>query len=201
MTPISHWASTGLRKRSRLAKLNNSGLWSLVAECLETFITKHSLSGNDDELIPFRFTFSYPAAHNFIDHGVLQTWTKGFDINGVEGEDAASQLKVAIAKTSLLIRLVALINDTTGAMIISSYYDPETVIEAIFGTGCNAAYMERAGSIPKLKNVGLSVERELAISCEYGAFDNGHRVLPCNKYDVQIDIRSHLGLVSRLSRN
>lgn len=165
-------------------------LWSFVAECLETFITKHNLSPNGNELIPFGFTFSYPAAQNFIDHGVLQTWTKGFDIDGVEGEDAASQLKLAMAKKDLPIRLVALINDTTGAMIASSYHDPETRIGAIFGTGCNAAYMERAGSIPKLKDLDIPADCELAINCEYGAFDNDHRVLPRTKYDVQIDNES-----------
>ncbi|KAF2218062.1 hypothetical protein CERZMDRAFT_92684 [Cercospora zeae-maydis SCOH1-5] len=68
---------------------------------------------------PFRsgFTFSYPASQQFVDQGVLQTWTKGLDISGVEGEDVAAQLKEAIGKRDLPIRLVAFINDTTGAMI------------------------------------------------------------------------------------
>ena len=48
--------------------------------------------------LPLGFTFSYPAIQERIDHGVLKTWTKGFDIGGMEGEDVAAQLKNAIAE-------------------------------------------------------------------------------------------------------
>lgn len=47
--------------------------------------------------LPLGFCFSYPASQNAIDHGILKTWTKGFDIDGVEGEDAAAQLKDVLA--------------------------------------------------------------------------------------------------------
>ena len=89
----------------------------------------------------------------------------------------------------LPIELVALINDTTGAMIASAYNDPETIIGAIFGTGCNGAYMDNCGSIPKLK-ADIDPETPMAINCEYGAFDNAHKVLPRTKYDVQVDDES-----------
>ena len=73
-------------------------------------------------------------------------------------------------------------------MIASAYNDPETIIGAIFGTGCNAAYMEDCGSIPKVK--GLSDDTPMAINCEYGAFDNSHRVLPRSRYDETVDQES-----------
>ncbi|KAM3419667.1 Phosphotransferase [Cercospora zeina] len=158
--------NTRLRTTSRLATLSNCG---------------------HDKPIPFGFTFSYPASQQYVDHGILQTWTKGLDISGVEGEDVAAQLKEAIGKRKLPIWLVALINDTTGAMIALSYHDSETKIGAIFGTGCNAAYMEDVGSISKLKGTELPADSGMAINCEYGAFDNSHRVLPRNKYDIEID--------------
>lgn len=90
---------------------------------------------------------------------------------------------------NLPLELVALVNDTTGAMIASAYKDPDTIIGAIFGTGCNAAYVENVGSIPKLKT-SLPPDTPMAINCEYGAFDNAHRVLPRTKYDVIIDDES-----------
>lgn len=108
--------------------------------------------GHEDEVVPLGFTFSYPTLQDSIDHGVLQTWTKGFDIKGVEGHDIAEQLRDALEKRKLPINLVALANDTTGALIASTYTDPKTVIGAIFGTGCNATYMETWGSIPKLRD-------------------------------------------------
>lgn len=74
-------------------------------------------------------------------------------------------------------------------MIASAYNDPETIIGAIFGTGCNAAYMEDCGSIPKIKGK-LPNDTPMAINCEYGAFDNSHRVLPRTPYDDAIDRES-----------
>ena len=50
--------------------------------------------------------------------------------------------------------------------------------------------MENAGSIPKLKHMNLPDDMPMAINCEYGAFDNEHKVLPITKYDTIIDERS-----------
>lgn len=73
-------------------------------------------------------------------------------------------------------------------MIASAYSDPETIIGAIFGTGCNASYMENCGSIAKLG--GLPEDLPMAINCEYGAFDNDRCVLPRTTYDKKIDKES-----------
>jgi hexokinase len=83
--------------------------------------------------------------------------------------------------------LTALINDTTGTMIASAYTDTKMAIGCIFGTGCNAAYMENCGSIPKLADMNLPPDTPMAINCEWGAFDNEHKVLPRTPYDVTID--------------
>lgn len=73
-------------------------LWSFVAESIETFIQKHELGGSSEEPLQLGFTFSYPCHQEYIDHGKLVTWTKGFEIKGVEGEDAAAQLREAMEK-------------------------------------------------------------------------------------------------------
>lgn len=83
--------------------------------------------------------------------------------------------------------MTALINDTTGTLIASSYVDPEMKIGCIFGTGCNAAYMEDCGSIPKLDHMKLPADTPMAINCEWGAFDNEHKVLPRTDYDKIVD--------------
>ncbi|KAI0016430.1 hexokinase-domain-containing protein [Xylariomycetidae sp. FL0641] len=164
-------------------------LWDLITDSLDRFLQEHHLGGDPDHPLPLGFTFSYPADQDRIDHGKLKTWTKGFHIKGVEGRDVAAQLRDAISKKNLPIELVALVNDTTGALIASSYTDPDTIIGAIFGTGCNAAYVEDVGSIQKLKTQ-LPPGTPMAINCEYGAFDNSHRVLPRTKYDVDVDATS-----------
>lgn len=167
---------------------NADELWEYIADCLQQFIETHHKDGC--EKLPLGFTFSYPATQNFIDHGILQRWTKGFDISGVEGEDVVPMFLAAVEKRNVPVKLTALINDTTGTLIASAYTDPTMRIGCIFGTGCNAAYMEDCGSIPKLAHMNLPPDTLMGINCEWGAFDNEHVVLPRTPYDIIIDKES-----------
>lgn len=165
-------------------------LWEYIADCVEQFINTHHEDLTNLPTIPLGFTFSYPCTQEYIDHGILQRWTKGFDIAGVEGEDVVPLFETALSKRNLPVKLIALLNDTTGTLVASAYTDDHTRIGAIFGTGCNAAYMEDAGSCPKLAHLNLPPQTPVAINCEYGAFDNEHIVLPLTKYDKIIDADS-----------
>ncbi|KAK4691031.1 hexokinase, partial [Lecanoromycetidae sp. Uapishka_2] len=164
-------------------------LWEYIADCIQQFIEYHHEVESLEKLdkIPLGFTFSFPATQKYIDNGVLQRWTKGFDISGVEGKDVAPLFEAAINKRKLPIRLSALINDTTGTLIASAYTDDTMKIGCIFGTGCNAAYMENCGSVPKIAEYNLPPDMPIAINCEYGAFDNEHYVLPRTPYDIIVD--------------
>ncbi|KAL5115263.1 hexokinase [Pleosporales sp. CAS-2024a] len=164
-------------------------LWGYIADCLQQFIEYHH-ENEKIEHLPLGFTFSYPVTQDAIDHGTLQRWTKGFDIEGVEGEDVVPQFQKALEERDLPIKLVALVNDTTGTMIASAYTDTNMKVGCIFGTGCNAAYMEECGEIPKLESLKLDPKLPMAINCEWGAFDNEHQVLPRTPYDVIIDKES-----------
>ena len=73
-------------------------LWDFIGESLEAFIQDEGLQADDKNPLPLGFTFSYPCIQDRLDHGVLQTWTKGLDITGVEGEDVAAQLRETIKK-------------------------------------------------------------------------------------------------------
>jgi len=161
-------------------------LWGYIADCLEQFIEYHH-EGEKLDKLPLGFTFSYPASQEYIDHGVLQRWTKGFDIDGVEGKDVVPPFEAALQERGVPIKLTALINDTTGTLIASNYTDSEMRIGCIFGTGCNAAYMEHASEVPKLEHWKLDPQQEIAINCEWGAFDNEHKILPRTPYDIVID--------------
>ncbi|QIW98912.1 hypothetical protein AMS68_004430 [Peltaster fructicola] len=165
---------------------NADELWGYIADCLQQFIEYHH-EGEKLDKLPLGFTFSYPASQDYIDHGVLQRWTKGFDIDGVEGKDVVPPFEAALQERGVPIKLTALINDTTGTLIASAYTDTEMKVGCIFGTGCNAAYMETAGNIPKLEHMKLDPDQEIAINCEWGAFDNEHKILPRTQYDIIID--------------
>lgn len=70
-------------------------LWGYIADCLQQFIEYHH-EGEALDQLPLGFTFSYPATQDYINHGVLQRWTKGFDIDGVEGQDVVPPFEQAI---------------------------------------------------------------------------------------------------------
>ena len=72
-------------------------LWDYVADCLQQFVEYHH-EGEELGQLPLGFTFSYPASQDYIDHGVLQRWTKGFDIDGVEGKDVVPPFEAALAE-------------------------------------------------------------------------------------------------------
>ncbi|KAL4993585.1 hypothetical protein BDV10DRAFT_189855 [Aspergillus recurvatus] len=175
-----------------LKRGTSAELWELIADKLLNFLAKHSLLPEEEEIHPLAFTFSYPVTQDHIRHGVLQRWTKGFDIQDVEGKDIVSQLESALRQKNIPVRIVALVNDTVGTLIASAYKNRDVRVGSIFGTGCNAAYMERCARIPKISDhmqSGKSVPRDsiVAINCEYGAFDNSHRVLPRTMFDEEID--------------
>ncbi|RDA91769.1 hypothetical protein CP533_4760 [Ophiocordyceps camponoti-saundersi (nom. inval.)] len=166
---------------------NSDELWEYIADCLQQFIEAHHGDCSKVDTLPLGFTFSYPATQNYIDEGILQRWTKGFDISGVEGKNVVPMFEAALAKRGVPIKLTALINDTTGTLIASAYTDTKMRIGCIFGTGCNAAYVENCGSIPKLAHMKLPPDALMAINCEWGAFDNEHKVLPRTDFDKIID--------------
>ncbi|TFY78891.1 hypothetical protein EWM64_g5127 [Hericium alpestre] len=144
-------------------------LFDFCAECLKTFIDNNFEAGSikEGELLPLGFTFSYPCTQDRIDHGVLLRWTKGFSAPNTENQDVSEMFRQSLKKQNIPVHLTAIINDTTGTLIASHYVNPRTKIAVIFGTGCNAAYMERVGNIPKIKHLGIDDDVEMAINCEW----------------------------------
>ncbi|KAJ3554992.1 hypothetical protein NM688_g2819 [Phlebia brevispora] len=165
-------------------------LFDFCAECLKTFIDSNIEAGVMEKgvVLPLGFTFSYPCLQHKIDHGELIRWTKGFGAPNTEGHDVVTMFRASLAKYDVPANVVALTCDTTGTLIASHYVNPRTKIAVIFGTGCNAAYMERVGDIPKISHLGINPDAEMAINCEWGAFDSfEHEHLPRTKYDISID--------------
>ncbi|KAG9011343.1 hexokinase A [Tulasnella sp. 427] len=129
---------------------------------------------------------------NRIDHGILIRWIKGFGNPNVEVFDVTQLFADSLKRHNVPVTLTALVNDTTGALIASHYTDPRTRIGVILGTGCNAAYAEKVGNIPKMKHLGIPDETLISINCEWGAFDSvEHKHLPRTKDDEIIDLKSN----------
>lgn len=171
---------------------NRDDLFGFIAESLKNFVDEQFPEGVSSPL-PLGFTFSFPASQSKINEGILQTWTKGFDIPNVEGHDVVTLLQEQIEKRKVPIDVVALINDTTGTLVASLYADGDTKMGVIFGTGVNGAYYDVVKDIPKLEGkIADDIDQDgpMAINCEYGSFDNEHAVLPRTKYDIEIDEKS-----------
>jgi hexokinase len=60
-----------------------------------------------------------------------------------------AELQTAMVKQGLDMHVAALINDAVGTLAGARYYDEDVVAGVIFGTGTNAAYVEKANAIPK----------------------------------------------------
>ncbi|KAK9893281.1 hexokinase [Cystobasidium minutum MCA 4210] len=175
---------------------DGQALFDFCAECLASFIQDHYTNEDGsvllDKDIALGFTFSYPCVQERIDHGLLLRWTKGFGAAGVEGQDVVEMFKKSLQKNNVPVEITALINDTTGTLMASHYVDPRTRMGIIFGTGCNCAYVEKVKNIPKIAHLGLPGDAELAINCEWGAFDSETKeYLPRTKYDIHIDETSN----------
>lgn len=174
-------------------------LFDFCVECLDTFIKDHFGNGSDEDVImeeeiALGFTFSYPMEQNAIDHGKLVRWTKGFGNPNTEGHDCAQMFRDSLEKYNVPIKMTSIINDTTGTLIASNYVKRDTKIACIFGTGCNAAYMEHIKDIPKIADLNLPGDEDMAVNCEYGAFDSfkhEHMKEIRTKYDEHIDLSSN----------
>ncbi|XP_053180842.1 hexokinase-2 [Scomber japonicus] len=147
---------------------SGSELFDHIADCLANFLEK---KGIKDKKLPLGFTFSFPCQQTKLDESVLVSWTKGFRISGVEGQDVVSLLRKAVKKRGDFdVDIMAVINDTVGAMMTCGYDDDHCEIGLIVGTGTNACYMEQMRNLELLDGD----EGRMCVNTEWGAFgDDG----------------------------
>lgn len=165
-------------------------LFDYLAECMCDFLQTKGLKGQS---IPLGFTFSFPMAHHSLKTGVLVNWTKSFNCSDVIGRDAVQLLNEALHRKGCCdVSVHAVLNDTTGTLMMGAFLDKNTCIGLILGTGSNACYLESADKVEhwETKRHG---EKEVIIDTEWGAFgDNGRLDFIKTDYDVQVDKNSLL---------
>ena len=94
------------------------------------------------------FCFSLPMIQKGLDVGILVSWTKNYNCPGVEGEDVVGMLNKALAAVGVTnVKVVAILNDTTGTLVAGSHDYPDAGIGLILGTGTNGSFMERADRV------------------------------------------------------
>lgn len=148
----------------------------------------------DEHTFRLGFTFSFPVQQSGINKGTLIRWTKGFDIPDAVGKDVCALLQIELDKLKLPVKVAALVNDTVGTLMARSYTSPgksSTLLGAIFGTGTNGAYVEKAGNIKKpIIGDYDKTSGDMVVNTEWGSFDNQLNVLPNTSYDILLDQKS-----------
>ena len=180
----------------------SKGLFSLVARSVQDFLrTCHPESPTTEvdsgtevrRTFDLGFTFSHAIDQLDINSGTLIRWSKGFDIDGVVGQDICALLQTELTELALPIRVTALINDTVGTLMARAYASPKsahTVLGAVFGTGTNGAYVEKVSKIAKLNSSKTERKGIMIVNSEWGNFDQNLEYLPTTAYDRAIDANS-----------
>ncbi|PUZ58439.1 hypothetical protein GQ55_5G509800 [Panicum hallii var. hallii] len=168
---------------------SSSELFGFIASELAKFVAHEEKcakisNGKKREL---GFTFSFPVKQRSVASGTLVKWTKAFSIDDAVGEDVVAELQTAMEKQGLDMHVAALINDAVGTLAGARYYDKDVVAGVIFGTGTNAAYVEKANTIPKWEGE-LPNSGDMVINMEWGNFCSSH--LPVTEYDQELDEES-----------
>lgn len=164
-------------------------LFDFIAKELASFVAKEGpeykpVEGHDREL---GFTFSFPVEQTAINGGTLIRWTKGFNVAGTVGQDVVQILEAAISRQNLKLKVTALVNDTVGTLAGARYWDEETMVAVILGTGTNACYVEKADSIAKWDKA-IPKSNVMVINMEWGNFFWSH--LPLTSADRELDAES-----------
>ncbi|VAH73470.1 unnamed protein product [Triticum turgidum subsp. durum] len=146
---------------------SSSELFGFIASELAKFVAdeEKGTSLSNEKTRKLGFTFSFPVRQRSVASGTLVKWTKAFSIEDAVGKDVVAELQTAMQKQGLDMHVAALINDAVGTLAGARYYDEDVVAGVIFGTGTNAAYVEKANAIPKwegeLPNSGEMIYEKL----------------------------------------
>jgi hexokinase len=176
---------------SLMVSSSHRPLFNFIAQRLKEFLEKRT--GLADQL-PYSlgFTFSFTCEQTSLASGRLIHWDKGWDIPDALGRDPCVMLQDAIDRQGLPIRVTVLANDSVGTLLTRSYMSgpkTSTLAAMIFGTGTNAAYVERLSNVRKLSttvpNTGIMV-----MNTEWGCLDDKMEVLPRTTFDDELDASS-----------
>ncbi|KAK9079408.1 hypothetical protein SSX86_001079 [Deinandra increscens subsp. villosa] len=163
--------------------------FDFLALSLKDFVER---KGNNLQLTQVRgkdlgFTFSFPVKQTSVSSGTLIKWTKGFAIDDMVEQDVVECLQKALSRTGLDMNVAALVNDSVGTLAVGHFYDKDTVVAVVIGTGTNACYLERADAVIKCQGL-LTASGGMVINMEWGNFWSSH--LPRTSYDIDLDAES-----------
>lgn len=191
-------------------------LFRFIAEKIRDFLKEHpeadihdggsGAAGTRPRREDFRklgFTFSFTYEQHSLAMGSVMFWDKGWDIPEALGRDPCEMLQEGLDELNVPVLLVALANDSVGTLLTRAYTASSqgkvsartTTIGAIFGTGTNAAYVEKLENVKRMHGRADFQARGpddlMVINTEWGCFGDGQDgLLPSTEYDELLDAAS-----------
>lgn len=168
-------------------------LFDFIAQRTADFLHAHL---DPSHQLPYRlgFTFSFACEQTSLTTGRVLRWDKGWDIPDAVGRDPCVMLQEAIDRVGLPVQVTVLANDSVGTLLTRSYISGpkiSTLGAVIFGTGTNAAYVEKLSNVRRL---GFKTEADadgiMVINSEWGGLDDKMEVLPRTALDDELDAAS-----------
>lgn len=196
--------------KEHMVNPSHKPLFNFIASIIQQFLdTNSDKNANTDEkghkgsqlnetCLKLAFTFSFTYKTISLAQGQMLQWDKGWDIPDAIGQDPCNMLQQAIDKLGLQVNVVALTSDSVSTLVAEAYTckgSMPPLAGIIFGTGTNAAYVERLENITKLhkpeEHHGHSDEGSMVINSEWGAwYDEYPQMLPHTHYDKTLDKES-----------
>lgn len=162
-------------------------LFDFLANCLKEFIVR--TKGDEDAATPVvGFCFSFPMEQDALNSARLSFWTKGFEVEGVVGQDVVKLLSEALVRVGCPCNVAAIINDSVGVLTAARYEDQATEIGIILGTGTNACIVDKVGKLSKWRPAGAKPDTLTAINTEWGCYSSD--LLPRVQEDLELDAAS-----------
>lgn len=196
--------------KEHMVNPSHKPLFNFIASTIKQFLDSNSDSNtNTDEkgrkgnrlnerCFKLAFTFSFTYKTISLAQGQMLQWDKGWDIPDAIGQDPCNMLQQAIDKLGLQVTVVALTSDSVSTLVAEAYTckgSMPPLAGIIFGTGTNAAYVERLENITKLHDTSERQDHSdkgfMVINSEWGAwYDEYPHTLPHTEYDKTLDKES-----------
>lgn len=161
-------------------------LFDRITECLHIFLKEHDL---------LREPLSLTLCLTYICHckSLTNCEVRGFTKNMIKpvllNRDVVVLLREAIERRKdLRIKIVAVVNDCTAALLCSNQFENVCKIGVTIGSSCNAAYVEETNEIELLGEEDSSEIKHMVINTDWSEFgSNGHLDAIYTEFDKQLD--------------
>ncbi|KAL3463793.1 hypothetical protein BJX64DRAFT_111912 [Aspergillus heterothallicus] len=176
--------------------LEGTSFFDWMAEKIESMLREVGTNYGREEIpLSMGLSWSFPIEQTSASSGLVIHMGKGFLCSmGTVGQELGALIVQSCKKRSLNVRMDAIVNDSSAALLSRAYVDPATRMSLILGTGTNVAIHFPVHAIG-LNKFGtrpagwFDYAKHVIINSEMSMFGGG--VLPMTRWDDTLN-RTHL---------